>query len=155
MVVNVKRIFAQVKGTNRVTLNERQENKYHFFDFYVPSMHEEILKANLIWLPKISHPLEKCFVLKNRIMQLHKEEKNVFEEEVASSNLTLPTMVSQFNMMDRTIKFGSFNPITLASSKVGRWISKGLEALFYFQNIEMVVIKLQSHIKEANKKQRS
>ncbi|TYG73183.1 hypothetical protein ES288_D04G080600v1 [Gossypium darwinii] len=154
MVVNVKRIFAQVKGTNRVTLNERQENKYHFFDFYVPSMHEEILKANLIWLPKISD-LKKLKVLRNRIMQLHKKEKNVFEEEVASSNLTLPTMVSQFNMMDRTIKFGSFNPITLASSKVGRWISKGLEALFYFQNIEMVVIKLQSHIKEANKKQRS
>lgn len=30
MVANVRPIFAQVKGTKRVTLKERQEKKYHF-----------------------------------------------------------------------------------------------------------------------------
>ncbi|MBA0607500.1 hypothetical protein Godav_019791, partial [Gossypium davidsonii] len=40
----------------------------------------------------ISHPLNKCFVFKDRIMQLNKERKIEFEEEVASSNLTSAIM---------------------------------------------------------------
>ncbi|MBA0760087.1 hypothetical protein Gotri_022869, partial [Gossypium trilobum] len=40
----------------------------------------------------ISHPLNKCFVFKDRIMQLNKEKKIEFEEEVASSNLTSAIM---------------------------------------------------------------
>ncbi|KAH1090867.1 hypothetical protein J1N35_018124 [Gossypium stocksii] len=52
---------------------------------------------------------EKCLVLD------HKEGKVKFEE-IASSSLTTTTMVSQSNMMDRTIKFGSFDPITSVPS---------------------------------------
>ncbi|MBA0794092.1 hypothetical protein Gohar_018450, partial [Gossypium harknessii] len=56
--------------------------------------------------------LKKCFVLKDKIIQFYEEGKIEFEEKVASSNLKPATMVSQFNMMDRTIKFGSLDPIT-------------------------------------------
>lgn len=45
----------------------------------------------------------KCFMLKDKIMQLHEQN-----EEVTSSNLTSITMVCQFNY---------FNPITLAPSR--------------------------------------
>ncbi|MBA0828105.1 hypothetical protein Goarm_012824, partial [Gossypium armourianum] len=65
----------------------------------------------------ISHPLKKCFVLKEKIIQHHEEGKIEFEEDVASSNLASATMASQFNMMDITITFGSFDPITLAPSR--------------------------------------
>ena len=35
----------------------------------------------------ISHPMEKCFVLKDKIMELYNEEKIEFDDEAASSNL--------------------------------------------------------------------
>ncbi|MBA0648141.1 hypothetical protein Goklo_015916 [Gossypium klotzschianum] len=109
MTVNVKPTSAQVKGTTRVTLNERQQKKYSFIDVDVPNMLKELLEAN--------HPFKKCFVLKEKIIQHHEEGKIEFEEDVASSNLTSATMASQFNMMDITITFGSFDPITLAPSR--------------------------------------
>ncbi|KAK5836142.1 hypothetical protein PVK06_011898 [Gossypium arboreum] len=59
----------------------------------------------------ISHPLEKYFVLKDKIMQLDEEEKIEFEE-VASSNMTSTTMVSQSNKLDKTLNFTIFYLIT-------------------------------------------
>ena len=62
----------------------------------------------------ISHPVEKCFVLKDKIMKLHKEGKVEFVDETASSNLaSITTAISQPNALVKTIKFGFFEPIVL------------------------------------------
>ena len=62
----------------------------------------------------VSHPVEKCFILKDKIMALYEEGKIEFEEEIASMNMTSITMVPYFS--NRTIKFGSFDPIRLPSN---------------------------------------
>ena len=101
-------------------------------------MLDELLKSKLIQLPKskrpeeanqvndpnyckyhrlISHPIEKCFVLKDKIMELHKEGKVEFDDEAASSNLaSVTTTIPQPNALVKTIKFRSFKPIVLAST---------------------------------------
>jgi hypothetical protein len=96
-------------------------------------MLDDLLKSNIIELPEvkrpdeanqvdnpnyckyhrlISHPIEKSFVLKFKIMRLHENGDIVFDDEVAASNVT--TMV---NLGPRqslpTISFGSFKPIEL------------------------------------------
>ena len=63
----------------------------------------------------ISHSVEKCFVLKDKIMELYNERKVEFDEEAASSNLASITTASpQHNTVVKTIKFGSFEPVILA-----------------------------------------
>jgi hypothetical protein len=115
------------------SLKERQEKVYPFPDSDISRMLDDLLEANIIELPEvkrpdeanqmdnpnyckyhrlISHPVEKCFVLKDKIMRLHKNGDIVFDDEVATSNIT--TMV---NLGPRqslpTISFGSFEPIEL------------------------------------------
>ena len=63
----------------------------------------------------IIHPVEKYFVLKDKIMKLYNEGKIEFDDEAASSNLASITTTSpQPNVVVKTIKFGSFEPIILA-----------------------------------------
>ena len=129
---------AQDKTKWKVSLKERQEKKYHFLDSDVSSMLDELLKSKLIQLLKskspkeanrvndpnyynyhrlINHSVEKCFVLKDKIMELHKEGKVEFDDEVASSNLApITTTIPQPNTLVKTIKFRSFEPIVLAST---------------------------------------
>ena len=66
-----------------------------------------------------SHPIEKCFILKDKIMELYKEGKIEFEEEITTSNLASISMDAQSHLLGKTIKFGSFDPIpfTLTLSK--------------------------------------
>ena len=82
------------EGKAKVTLKKRQEKKYPFPDS--ASRLEELLKTKLIQLPEIkrleeankineinyykyhrlvSHPIEKCFILKDKIMALYEEGK--------------------------------------------------------------------------------
>ena len=127
---------AQDKTKWKVYLKERQEKIYPFLDSDVSSILDELLKSKLIQLseskrPKkanrvndpnyckyhrlISHPIEKCFVLKDKIMELYKEGKVEFNDEVASSNLaSITTAIPQPNALVKTIKFGSFKSIVLA-----------------------------------------
>ena len=79
---------------HRFTLKELEEKKYHFPEFDVPNMLEEFLQKKVIELPKckhpeemgrvndpnyyhyhriVSHPMEKCFILKDLIMKLAKQ----------------------------------------------------------------------------------
>ena len=89
-------------------------------------MLDELLKSKLIQLPElkrseeanrvndpnyckyhrlISHPVEKCFVLKDKIMELYNERKVEFDDEVASSNLASITITNpKPNAMVKTIK---------------------------------------------------
>ena len=76
-------------------------------DFDVSEIFDELLDLKLIDLPEMkrpdeagkaddqnyckyhrleSHPVEKCFVYKDRVMQLVKEKKIVLDNEKASSN---------------------------------------------------------------------
>ena len=79
-------------------------------------MLDELLKSKLIQLPElkrpekanrvndpnyckyhrlISHPVEKCFVLKDKIMELYNEGKVEFDDEAASLNLaSITTTIS-------------------------------------------------------------
>ena len=80
----------------RPTLKERQEKVYHFPDSNLPDMLEQLLEKQLIQLPEckrpvemgrvkdpnyckyhrvISHPVEKCFVLKELILKLAIDKK--------------------------------------------------------------------------------
>ena len=66
----------------------------------------------------INHPVEKCFVLKDKIIELYNKGKIEFQREVASSNLALVTIeISQHKTLSETIKFGSFDTIVLVATK--------------------------------------
>ena len=94
-------------------------------------MLDDLLEANIIELPEvkrpdeanqvenpnyckyhrlISHPVEKCFVLKDKIMRLHKNGNIVFDDEVAASNITTMVNLGPCQSLP-IISFGSFEPI--------------------------------------------
>ena len=96
--------------------------KYHFPDADVSSILDDLLKNKLIQLPEmkrpneadkvndpnyckyhrlVSHPVEKCFVLKDKIIELYKDGKIEFEEKVATSNLASISMDAQSNLLSR------------------------------------------------------
>jgi len=82
---------------------------YPFPDSDISRMLDDLLEANIIELLEvkrpeeanqvdnrnyckyhrlISHPIEKCFVLKDKIMRLHENGNIVFDDEIAASNIT-------------------------------------------------------------------
>ena len=93
----------------RSSLKEWEQKVYPFLDADMPKMLEQLLKLKLIELPEckrpeeigkvedpnyckyhriISHPIQKCFVLKELIMKLAKERKIDLDfNDVAQSNL--------------------------------------------------------------------
>lgn len=81
---------------NQKTLKEMQEKEHPFLDSNVAEIFDELLKHKLIELPKmkrpnkagrtnnpnycnyyklLSHPMEKCFIFKNKFIQLANEKK--------------------------------------------------------------------------------
>ena len=112
------------------TLKELEEKKYHFPEFDVPNMLEEFLQKKVIELPKckhpeemgrvndpnyyhyhriVSHPMEKCFILKDLIMKLAKQWRIHLDlDEVVESNHAMVT-------------FGSFDlvPLHIPLKKLG------------------------------------
>ena len=98
------------------TLKERQEKVYPFPDSDVADMLEQLLENQLIQLPEckrpeqagkvddpnyckyhrvISHPVEKCFVLKELILKLAREKKIELDiDEVAQTNHVAIEMTS-------------------------------------------------------------
>ena len=98
-----------------------QGKKYPFLDSDVSEIFDEFLELKLIDLPEmkrpdeagktddpnycmyhrlVSHPLEKCFVFKDRVMRLANENKIILDDEKASSNHT-------------SITFGSLDPVQI------------------------------------------
>ncbi|OMO51359.1 hypothetical protein COLO4_37705 [Corchorus olitorius] len=132
---DAKSFTNQDKAKGKSTLKERQEKKYPFPDSDVASMLDELLKSKVIELPEmkrpeesgkvddpnyckyhrlVSHPVEKCFVLKDKIMELHSEGLIEFEEEVASSNVaSITRVIPEYEVLTMAIKFGSFDPVIL------------------------------------------
>ncbi|KAH7857466.1 hypothetical protein Vadar_013066 [Vaccinium darrowii] len=136
------------------TLKELQEKRYPYPDADVPSMLEDLLEKEVVQLPEckrpeemgkihdprychyhriVSHPTEKCFVLKDLIADLARKKKILLDvDEVAESNHTVitiegPTSSSKIKTAEsattptlgaifKTMQFGLFDPITIQYS---------------------------------------
>jgi len=115
----------QACSDQKSILREMQEKEYPFLDSDVSDIFDELLQLKLIELPEmkrpdeagkvddpnyckyhrlVSHPLEKCFVFKDRVMRLVREKKIVLDDEKASSNQI-------------SITFGSLDPIQIHIAK--------------------------------------
>ena len=57
----------------------------------------------------IGHPIERCFVLKDKIMELAHQGKITFDDEVLTSNLAMVASTTTSTFI--TIQFSSFEPI--------------------------------------------
>ncbi|MCQ7416343.1 hypothetical protein NP118_23335 [Salmonella enterica] len=140
-----KKIEKQQEGgeRRRLTLKERQEKVYPFPDSDISDMLEQLLEKQLIELPEckrpeemgrvndpnyckyhrvISHPVEKCFVLKELILKLAKEKKIELDlDEVAQSNhATIATNLNNrvtpspvHDSVASLIQFGTLEPIVI------------------------------------------
>ncbi|KAL4637826.1 hypothetical protein ACB092_03G104600 [Castanea dentata] len=127
--------FTQDKGRRRPTLQEMQEKQYPFPDFDISNMLDHLLKLKLIELPEmkrpeeadqtndpkyckyhrlIGHPIERCFVLKDKIMELAYQGKITFDDEVVTSNLAMVASTTTSTFL--AIQFGSFEPIEVKIS---------------------------------------
>ncbi|KAA0048558.1 retrotransposon gag protein [Cucumis melo var. makuwa] len=122
------------------TLKERQEKVYPFPDSDVADMLEQLLENQLIQLPEckrpeqarkvddpnyckyhrvISHPVEKCFVLKELILKLAREKKIELDiDEVAQTNhvaiemtSNVPPLTQLDDQRKSLIQFGTSAPI--------------------------------------------
>lgn len=128
------------KGHDRKknTLKERQQKQYPFSDSNVPRMLDDLLQANLIELLEmkrpeesdhvndpnicryhrlISHPAQKCFFLKDKIIELYARGEVTFDEEGATSNMaTIGNINLHVGLYLTMLKFRSFEPIQVLSS---------------------------------------
>ena len=97
---NMRTTF-QARSNQKSTLREMQGKKYPFLDSDVSEIFDELLELKLIDLPEmkrpdeagktddpnyckyhrlVSHPLEKCFVFKDRVMRLANENKIILDD---------------------------------------------------------------------------
>ncbi|KAK4592997.1 hypothetical protein RGQ29_017223 [Quercus rubra] len=110
---NEKRLKGWQKNeVHRPTFKEREQKVYSFPNEDVPNIFEQLLQMNLIELPEckrpedmgkvddpnyckyhriIGHPIQKCFVFKEQIMKLAKENKIDlnFDEVVGTNHVTI------------------------------------------------------------------
>ncbi|KAA0052314.1 ty3-gypsy retrotransposon protein [Cucumis melo var. makuwa] len=131
----------QDEGEKRCpTLKERQEKVYPFPDSDLSDMLDQLLKKQLIQLPEfkrpvemgrvndpnyckyhrvISHPIEKCFVLKELILKLALDKKIELElDDVAQTNHATIIIQpdSRLPVVGSLIQFGSLEPVIIHSS---------------------------------------
>ena len=104
--------FTQDKGRRRPTLQEMQEKQYPLPNSDISKMLDHLLELKLIELPEMKHPeeadqtndpkyckyhhlightIERCFVLKDKIMELAHQGKITFDDEAVTSNLVMVT----------------------------------------------------------------
>ncbi|XP_071932994.1 uncharacterized protein [Coffea arabica] len=127
----------QEQGKRKPTLKEMQDKEYPFLDSDVSGMFDDLLSINLITLSEmkrpdearntddpnyckyhrlIGHPIQKCFVFKDKVMELARQGKILLEEDKASVNQT--SIGSLQSMEDKRImvpvlpiiQFGSLDP---------------------------------------------
>ncbi|KAA0066955.1 ty3-gypsy retrotransposon protein [Cucumis melo var. makuwa] len=124
----------------RPTLKDREEKIYPFPDSDLPDMLDQLLEKQLIQLPEckgpaemarvndpnyckyhrvISHPVEKCFVLKELILKLALDKKIELElDDVAQTNhvAVIIQSDSRLSAIGSLIQFGSLEPVVIYSS---------------------------------------
>ncbi|KAL2941826.1 Sal-like protein 4 [Bienertia sinuspersici] len=115
------------------TLKELQAKKYPFPDSDLEGMLEDLLEKKIIDLPEskhpkemgktsdpnyckyhrlVSHPIEKCVTLKEKIMQLARDGKIILDEdEAVESNYASVSLEPCTH--GRLIQFGSLEPVML------------------------------------------
>ncbi|TYK27186.1 retrotransposon gag protein [Cucumis melo var. makuwa] len=120
------------------TLRERQKKVYPFPGSDVADMLNQLIEKQLIQLPECkqpeqagkvddpnyckyhrSHPVEKCFVLKELILKLAHENKIELDiDEVAQTNhvavnmtSSVPPSILLYDQRESLIQFGTFEPI--------------------------------------------
>ncbi|KAK4593805.1 hypothetical protein RGQ29_017768 [Quercus rubra] len=112
-----------------------QEKQYPFSDSNISKMLDYLLKLKLIELLEmkrleeadqtnnptyckyhhlIGHPIERCFVLNDKIMKLAHQGKITFNDEAVTSNLAMVASTTTSTFL--TIQFGSFKPIEVKVS---------------------------------------
>ncbi|KAH7840428.1 hypothetical protein Vadar_016753 [Vaccinium darrowii] len=126
----------QMKERKRLTLKEMQEKVYPFPDSEVSSMFDQLLDLKLIELPEmkrpeeankvndpnyckfhrlVSHPTSRCFVLKEKIVELASQGKIILEEEIVAANQTVATLQDETQQLEALstvkIQLGSLDPI--------------------------------------------
>ena len=91
----------------KLSLKDMQGKQYPFLDSDVPDMFDEMLKAGMIELPEmkrpeeagragdpnyckyhrlVGHPIEKCFIFKDKIMELARKGRILLEEDKVTAN---------------------------------------------------------------------
>ncbi|WP_375608906.1 hypothetical protein [Bartonella sp. AC140YNZD] len=127
--------FNQQGEKQRLILKEMQGKEYSLSDTEVLQMLEELLAYKLIELPEmkrpeeanrvndpnyyryhclVSHPTQRCFILKEKIIQLASQGKILLEEEKETAATHQTTIVSAEEVQEmRTvqIQFGSCPPV--------------------------------------------
>ncbi|XP_021727461.1 uncharacterized protein LOC110694603 [Chenopodium quinoa] len=122
------------------TLKELQEKKYPFPDSDSSGMLDDLLEKKIIELPEskrpkkmgrssdpnycryhrlVSHPLEKCITLKEKIMRLAKEGRVVLDldEKEGSNHTTVAVDASPCERHAQIIQFGSLEPVVIQVMK--------------------------------------
>ncbi|KAH7840740.1 hypothetical protein Vadar_020967 [Vaccinium darrowii] len=119
-------------------LKEMQEKVYPFPDSEVSLMFDQLISLKLIDLPEmkrpeeankvddpnyykfhhlVSHPTSRCFVMKERIVELASQRKLILEEEkeAVATNQTVATLQIETQRLEGfqilKIQFGSLDPI--------------------------------------------
>src|SRR6516165_6125698 len=118
---------------HKSTLRELEQKKYPFPDADVPDILDQLLQAKLIELPEpkrpnekhrvedpkfckyhriVSHPTDKCFVLKELIMRLKSQNKIVLDaDNMAEANQV--AISTQPNDTAWLVQFGSLEPVNI------------------------------------------
>ncbi|GAA0158685.1 hypothetical protein LIER_15643 [Lithospermum erythrorhizon] len=102
--------------SKRLTMKEMQAKEYPFFESDIPRIFEELLKAKMIKLPKakrleeakrstepnyckyhriLGHPIKKCFVFKEKFMDLVRQGAILLEEDKVSTNHVTLTILKK------------------------------------------------------------
>ncbi|TYK23002.1 retrotransposon gag protein [Cucumis melo var. makuwa] len=153
-----------------LTLRERQKKVYTFLDSNVADMLEQLIEKQLIQLPEckrleqagkvddpnyckyhqvISHPVEKCFVLKELILKLARENKIELDiDEVAQTNHVAVNMTSSvppsilfYDQRESLIQFETFEPILVRfQQKIMTSNSQNKEELIEDEGEEWIVV---------------
>ncbi|KAL0366237.1 UNVERIFIED_CONTAM: hypothetical protein Sradi_3513800 [Sesamum radiatum] len=111
-----------INDRRRPILKELQEKEYPFPDSDVPYIFNELLERKLIELPEskrpdevgrvndpkyckyhrvVSHPIERCFVVKEKIMALAKEGKIILDvEETVGTNVASITAANNRHVLE-------------------------------------------------------
>ncbi|KAL0355653.1 UNVERIFIED_CONTAM: hypothetical protein Sradi_4012200 [Sesamum radiatum] len=145
----------------RPTLKELQEKEYPFPDSDVPYIFHELLERKLIELPEskrpdeagrvndpkyckyhrvVSHPIERCFVVKEKIMALVKEGKILLDvEETVGTNVADITAANNRHVLERKQKVKQSSTTTLSALQFGSFELIQIGSLFVNEEKEISI----------------
>ncbi|KAL0420666.1 UNVERIFIED_CONTAM: hypothetical protein Slati_3089500 [Sesamum latifolium] len=143
----------------RPILKELQEKEYPFPDSDVPYIFDELLERKLIELPEskhpdeagrvndpkyckyhrvVSHPIERCFVFKEKIMALAKEGKIILDvEETVGTNVAGITAANNRHVLEGKQEVKQSSTTTLSTFQFGSFEPIQIEALFVNEEKEI------------------